>query len=114
MLGREASSPGSMVLEFNAATCTGIAGLPPALAPHSLTSSQVLRRSTAIRWNFREYRFRFNLLQPHPQSVPILAVSFQGCSPVEPCNLLLRTGASVLNWTVRSPLLVEEYFSWRS
>src|ERR1700757_2040216 len=28
---------------------------------NSLTSSQVLRRSTVTRWNFREYRFRFTL-----------------------------------------------------
>src|SRR5260370_4200905 len=37
----------------------------PSSRANSLTSSQVLRRSTAIRWNFREYRFRFTL-QPFP------------------------------------------------
>src|SRR5882724_2152248 len=40
----------------------------PSSCANSLTSSQVLRRSTAIRWNFREYRFRFTL-QPFPCKV---------------------------------------------
>jgi hypothetical protein len=40
----------------------------PSSCANSLTSSQVLRRSTAIRWNFREYRFRFTF-QPFPCKV---------------------------------------------
>src|SRR5260370_26364647 len=40
----------------------------PSSCANSLTSSQVLRRSTASRWNFREYRFLFTL-QPFPCKV---------------------------------------------
>jgi hypothetical protein len=38
-------------------------------------------RSTAIRWNFREYRFRFTLQFLSLQSVPIGTVSIQGFTP---------------------------------
>jgi len=38
-------------------------------------------RSTAIRWNFREYRFRFTLQFLSLQSVPLGTVSIQGFSP---------------------------------
>src|SRR5262245_29619192 len=39
-------------------------------------------RSTAIRWNFREYRFRFTLQFLSLQSVPLGTVSIQGFSPI--------------------------------
>jgi hypothetical protein len=44
-------------------------------------------RSTAIRWNFREYRFRFTLQFLPLQSVPIPTVSIQGFSPFWPVDL---------------------------
>ena len=39
-------------------------------------------RSTAIRWNFRGYRFRFTFAVPSLQSVTIPSVSFQGFTPL--------------------------------
>jgi hypothetical protein len=44
--------------------------------------SLLLMRSTAIRWNFREYRFRFTLHFLSRQSVPTRTVSVQGFSVV--------------------------------
>ena len=38
-------------------------------------------RSTAIRWNFREYRFPFTLQFLSLQSGPLGTVSIQGFSP---------------------------------
>src|SRR5260370_5596020 len=59
----------------------------PSSCANSLTSSQVLRRSTAIRWNFREYRFRFTL-QPFPCKVcPSRLSHFKGAVQV---GLVLR------------------------
>src|SRR5258708_4278262 len=54
-------------LEFNAPLVQA-SPVTPSSSANSLTSSQLLRRSTAIRWNFREYRFRFTL-QPFPCKV---------------------------------------------
>jgi len=45
-------------------------------------------RSTAIRWNFREYRFRFTLQFLSLQSVPLGTVSIQGFSPFFPLTAL--------------------------
>ena len=67
MLGREASSPGSMVSSFTRHLYRH-RRVTPNSCVNSLTSSQVLRRSTVTRWNFREYRFRFTL-QPFPCKV---------------------------------------------
>src|SRR5438034_4508930 len=56
----------------------------PSSCANSLTSSQVLRRSTAIRWNFREYRFRFTL-QPFPCKVcPSRLSHFKGAVQLFP------------------------------
>jgi hypothetical protein len=41
-------------------------------------------RSTAIRWNFREYRLCFTLQFRSLQSVPISTVSVRGFSPEFP------------------------------
>jgi hypothetical protein len=49
--------------------------------------SLLLMRSTAIRWNFREYRFRFTLQFLSLQSVPIGTVSIQGFTPSFEVNL---------------------------
>ncbi len=44
---------------------------------NSSTLSHVLIRSTAIRWNFREYRFLFTTL-PFPETVPNAVCHFKG------------------------------------
>jgi hypothetical protein len=51
-----------------------------------VTLSQVFIRSTAIRWNFREYRFPFTL-HPFPAKCALRTVSIQGFSPLagDPC-----------------------------
>src|SRR6266436_2661511 len=64
----------------------------PNSCANSLTSSQVLRRSTALRWNFREYRFRFTL-QPFPAKCAhpgclISRVQSIGTYPRFQCKLL--------------------------
>jgi len=69
-------------LEFNAPLVQA-SRVTPSSCANSLTSSQVLRRSTAIRWNFREYRFRFTL-QPFPCKVcPSRLSHFKGAVHVQ-------------------------------
>ena len=52
------------------------------VTPSSLADSSTLRqvviRSTATRWNFREYRILLSLLFPLPESVAIATAPIQG------------------------------------
>jgi hypothetical protein len=53
----------------------------PSSLASSPTLSQLFMRSTAMRWNFREYRFRFSTRASSPESVPIASVPIQGVTP---------------------------------
>src|SRR5260370_1852515 len=69
----------------------------PSSSANSLTSSQLLRRSTAIRWNFREYRFRFTL-QPFPCKVcPSWLSHFKGAVHCSRFSRLHPFSETVLN-----------------
>src|SRR5258708_19456504 len=53
-------------------------------------------RATAIRWNFREYRFLFTVV-PFPETVPHFCVSVQGFTPssqLDPSVFAEKTGQS--------------------
>jgi hypothetical protein len=81
VLDREASSSRLHRLEFNAPLVQAPPGHPSSCA-NLLTALQVLRRSKAIRWNFREYRFRITL-QSFPCYVcPSGASHFPGFTPL--------------------------------
>ena len=67
MQGLADSSPGSIISSLVRYLYRHL-GVTPGSRANSSTSSHVRIRSTAIRWNLREYRFRFTL-NPSPCKV---------------------------------------------
>jgi len=113
VLGRDASCPGSTVSSYLRHLFRHL-GRTSSSRANSPTSSQVSVRPTALRCNFREYRFLFTVV-PFPETVPHFCVSVQGFTPFcdEPSTKHTATIVPPLksysgNWNARrSPNVVE-------